>query len=108
MINFEFGSDDEIVCGEAKGPDTWGRELAERLGLQVASFPADWDTYSKFAGYKRNEDMAKYAAEGNGYLVAYWDGKSKGTKHMIRMAQKYNLGIEIVLSDEPTEERRNG
>lgn len=24
-------------------------------------------------------------------LVAFWDGQSKGTKHMIRLAQQHNL-----------------
>jgi hypothetical protein len=29
-------------------------------------------------------------------LVAFWDGESRGTKHMIEMAKKYNLKIKIV------------
>ena len=40
--------------------------------------------------------MAKYAYEnGNGVLLAFWDGQSKGTKLMIELARKYNLEIHI-------------
>ncbi len=40
--------------------------------------------------------MAKYAAEyededDEGILVAFWDGKSRGTKNMIENAEKYGL-----------------
>jgi alkanesulfonate monooxygenase SsuD/methylene tetrahydromethanopterin reductase-like flavin-dependent oxidoreductase (luciferase family) len=56
-----------------------GLKWAEQLGVKVARFPADWDTYGKRAGYLRNEQMAEYADA----LFAIWDGESKGTKHMI-------------------------
>jgi hypothetical protein len=39
--------------------------------------------------------MAKYAD----VLIAFWDGKSKGTKHMIDLAKKYELKVEVVLFD---------
>jgi hypothetical protein len=36
--------------------------------------------------------MAKYADA----CVAFWDEKSKGTKHMIDLANKYKLEIRII------------
>jgi hypothetical protein len=37
--------------------------------------------------------MAKYAD----VLIAFWDGESKGTKHMIDLAIKYKLEIHIII-----------
>ena len=81
----------EIICGEAKGADTLGKQLAISKGWTVHSFPADWERYGKAAGYRRNEEMAKHAEA----LIAFWDGKSKGTKHMIDLAQKLKLKVKV-------------
>lgn len=53
--------------------------------------PADWDLYGKSAGFKRNVQMAEYADA----LVAFWDGASSGTKHMIETAQKMGLDVRV-------------
>jgi hypothetical protein len=82
----------EIVCGKASGADTLGERYAKENNLFVAEFPADWNTYGKKAGYLRNEEMAKYA-DG---LIAFWDGKSKGTLSMINLANKYGLQVSII------------
>ena len=81
-----------IVCGEARGADSLGKRLACEKGWKLLSFPADWDKYGKAAGYKRNEEMARNADA----LIAFWDGKSRGTKHMIDLAKKHNLQTRIV------------
>lgn len=80
-----------IICGKARGTDTLGEQYARNRGYQVREFPANWDLYGKKAGYIRNEEMAKNADA----LVAFWDGESRGTKHMIDLAQKYELMIRI-------------
>ena len=81
----------EIVSGKARGADTLGELYAEEMGYPVAEFPADWDKFGKSAGYKRNAQMAEYADA----LIAFWDGKSKGTKSMIDLAKKKGLQIRI-------------
>ena len=60
--------------------------------------PANWDLYGKSAGFRRNIEMADYAIADNsrGILLAFWDGKSKGTKHMIDIANKYKMEVNIV------------
>jgi hypothetical protein len=82
----------EIVSGGAKGADFLGEIFAKDMGLPIKIFKADWDKYGKSAGYKRNEEMAQYADE----LIAFWDGESKGTKHMIDLANKYKLKVSVV------------
>lgn len=82
----------EIVSGKASGTDTLGEQYAAEKGYAVKEFPADWKQHGKSAGYVRNEQMAEYA-DG---LIAFWDGESKGTKHMIDLAHKYKLKVKIV------------
>ena len=69
----------EVVSGCASGADSLGVKYAMLKGYSVSKFPADWDKHGKSAGYKRNTEMAEYADA----LIAFWDGESKGTKHMI-------------------------
>lgn len=87
-----------IVSGAARGTDQLGEKYAKIAGYEVSRFPADWDGLGKRAGYVRNAKMAKFAvADGNyGVLIAFWDGKSKGTKHMIDLAEKKGLEVHIV------------
>lgn len=84
----------KLVSGGAIGADTKGEEYGDNRGYRVVRFLADWDNLGKLAGFIRNEEMAKYASESEdiyGVLVAFWDGKSKGTKNMIDHANKYKL-----------------
>jgi len=87
--------DVEIISGTAKGADSLGEQFANKYGLKLTKFPADWNQYGKSAGYIRNEEMAKYAKK-DGILFAFWDNSSKGTKHMISIASKYNIPTYIV------------
>lgn len=80
-----------VVCGKARGADTLGERYAEERGYAIHYFSADWDRYGKSAGYIRNEEMAKNADA----LVAFWDGKSRGTKNMIKLAHQYGLRVRV-------------
>jgi len=81
-----------IVCGEARGADALGRKYAEENKLHILSYPANWEKDGRAAGYLRNEKMAKVAD----CLVAFWDGKSSGTKHMIETMKKLGKPVRIV------------
>ena len=83
----------EIVSGTAKGADQAGERYAKHKNIPIKQFPADWDNYGKSAGYKRNAEMAKYADA----LLAIWDGKSKGTKHMIDLMEKEGKPVYIYM-----------
>lgn len=82
----------EIVSGGARGADTLALEYARERGYPVTLMKADWDTHGKSAGYIRNQEMANYAT----HCLAFWDGKSRGTKHMIDIAQKDGLRCRVV------------
>ena len=86
----------EIVCGEAKGADSLGKMYAQCRKYKVLSYPADWDKYGKSAGIRRNREMAEAADA----LVAFWDGKSRGTKNMIETMRKLGKPLKIVFYTE--------
>ena len=87
-----------IINGTARGADKLGEQFAKIAGYELSKFPADWDRLGKRAGYVRNAEMAKFAVEDDNYgvLIAFWDGRSKGTKHMIDLAEKYGLEAHVV------------
>lgn len=78
-----------VISGTAKGVDRHGEEWAKLNNIPVIQYPANWNKFGKRAGYVRNEEMAQNADA----LIAVWDGVSKGTKHMIDIANSYNLKV---------------
>jgi len=101
----------EIVCGGATGADNLGLEYAKEKNIKFSEHPANWNDlsepcvikytskgnkYNALAGFKRNEDMAKYSDA----LILFWDGKSPGSKDMLSLAKKYNLKYKVVLYNE--------
>ena len=87
-----------IISGGARGADTLGERFANEMGLEISRFIPDWDGLGKRAGYVRNAEMAKFAVEddNDGMLIAFWDGQSRGTKHMIDLAKRYGLEVHVV------------
>lgn len=81
-----------IISGNARGADYIGEQIAKNHNTNLEEYPAEWDKYGKSAGYKRNKLMASKADT----LLAFWDGKSKGTKHMIDIAYHHGLTVHII------------
>lgn len=80
-----------IITGGARGADRCGKLAAEALYLPNWEYMAEWDLYGKSAGYRRNVLMAEQADA----LLAFWDGESKGTKHMIDIATERGLEVNV-------------
>ena len=83
VLNSFKGLIDEVISGDARGADELGARWATYNNIHVNHFPADWDYYGHAAGFIRNIEMADNADA----LIAFWDGKSKGTGHMIKTMQ---------------------
>lgn len=81
-----------IISGNAKGADELGKIYSIANNYNLETYPAKWDQYGKSAGYIRNEEMAKVAES----CIVFWDGVSKGSKHMIDLAHKYKLKVRVV------------
>jgi len=83
----------EIVSGAAKGADKLGERYANERGHKITRFIANWDTFGKAAGYRRNIEMAAYADA----LIAFWNQESKGTEHMIVIAKQEDLLLRVLI-----------
>lgn len=100
----------EIVCGKADGADALGEKWAKKWGIPVKEFPAPWDDikdkpyyqlgtrhdgkqYWKAAGPYRNGQMRNYAD----VLVAFWNGKSKGTRDMINQMLEAKKEVHVFI-----------
>jgi hypothetical protein len=81
----------EIVSGTANGADKLGEVYAKERKYKITRFPADWNKHGKSAGVIRNKEMAEYSDA----LIAFWDGKSRGTKHMIDLARSMDLKVGV-------------
>lgn len=82
----------EVISGAATGIDSDGEKWATAHSIPTTLFPALWDTHGKKAGPIRNKEMASYAD----CLIAFWNGKSPGTKNMIDNMRRLKKPIYIV------------
>ena len=80
-----------ILSGCASGADAIGERYAEENGFKIEKYPADWKTYGRSAGPRRNKQMAEICD----CVICFWDEKSKGTKSMIDCANKCNKPLKI-------------
>ena len=80
-----------IVSGCATGADALGERYAKENGFKVEKYPADWATYGKSAGPRRNKQMAAISD----YVICFWDGKSRGTKSLIDFAKELEKPVRI-------------
>ena len=96
LLDNNLNSNIEIISGQAKGTDKLGERFAKEFDFRIKLFPANWESCGKSAGYKRNVEMSDYAKKDNGVLIAFWDEKSPGTKHMIDIAKQNKLRIFVI------------
>jgi hypothetical protein len=92
VIEMNEYDDVVIVSGTARGADRLGERYAQERRYPINKFPADWEGQGKSAGYHRNAEMADYSD----VLIAFWDGTSKGTKHMIDIATAKGLRVHTM------------
>ncbi|MEM9450537.1 MAG: DUF2493 domain-containing protein [Cyanobacteria bacterium P01_E01_bin.6] len=92
-------SDLEIVSGTANGADKLGERYAQERNIPIKLMPADWSNHGKRAGPMRNQAMAKYAT----HAVVFWDGRSRGTKNMIELADAKGLNYRIIYYLHPSQ-----
>lgn len=84
--------EDVIISGGAKGVDTYAAEYGRYVLLDVVVFYPEWSKYGKAAGMIRNQAIVDAADK----VVAFWNGKSKGTADTIAKARKAGKPVEII------------
>lgn len=80
-----------IIEGGARGVDALAARYAAEYGIEHIKVPADWGRFNRGAGKMRNQQMADMGDA----LIAIWDGKSTGTRHMIECARKSGLVVLV-------------
>lgn len=81
-----------LVSGGAKdGADALAEAFARQKGLPITIYHARWED-GKGAGFARNVLIAADCE----VLLAFWDGKSKGTAHTISQALKRGIPCYVI------------
>lgn len=81
-----------VIQGEARGADKCGKLAAQVLGYPVECYAADWHRFKKAAGAIRNQQMLDSGVD---LVLAFWDGKSTGTKDMMSKARKAGVEVKV-------------
>ena len=84
---------DTIISGGARGVDSIAASWARRHGFAVIEHKPDYRRYGKAAPHVRNGLIVADADR----VVAFWDGKSRGTKSTIDKAKRYGKRVDIVM-----------
>lgn len=96
LINVEISkyipeSVTEIISGGAIGIDTLAEEVADKRKISKSIIRPEYDKYGKKAPLIRNKEIVERAE----LVIAFWDGKSRGTKFTIDYAKKLNKKVKI-------------
>ena len=86
----------EIISGGAKGVDTSAREYALTHNIKLTEYLPDYRRYGRAAPLKRNMEIIKNAD----LVLAFWDGKSKGTKFVIEQCTSLGIPIHIMTNQQ--------
>ena len=84
----------EIVSGGAVGVDRCATEYAISHGIKLTEFLPEYTRYGRWAApLKRNIQIIEYSD----MIIAFWDGKSKGTKYVIDNAKRMGKPVEVYI-----------
>lgn len=82
----------QIISGGAKGIDTCAKEYAQTAGIPLTEFLPEYEKYGRSAPLKRNLQIIDHADE----ILAFWDGRSRGTKFVIEQCKKKHKKITVI------------
>jgi hypothetical protein len=85
----------QVITGGAHGADQLGYRWAWKHAITHQLFRAEWERFGKAAGVRRNHQMA----QAGDMLVAFWDGQSPGTEHMVQVMRQVGKPAVVVRFD---------
>lgn len=91
LINIKHKGDFKIISGGARGADSLAIKYAKAYSVPYKEYIPDW-SIGKHAGFLRN----KLIIDDCDAVLAFWDGRSKGTAHSMSLAEKQNKPIKVV------------
>ncbi len=81
-----------INVGDCRGVDTIVKNHYMLPNYYVNTFRAEWGTYGRSAGPRRNRRMI----EQSDFLIAFPDISSKGTRNAIKIAKEKGMSYLVV------------
>lgn len=81
----------EIISGGAKGIDACARNYAKSHGIKLTEILPEYEKFGRAAPLKRNDQIIERAD----VILAFWDGKSRGTRYVIETCQKRGKAVQI-------------
>ncbi len=75
-----FGGRFHVLHGGARGADDQAWLAAQKLNITTIAERPDWKKHGNHAGLIRNIKMLEWPPQ---FVVALWDGMSRGTYHTI-------------------------
>ena len=81
----------EIISGGARGIDSCARAYALAHGIPLREFLPNYEEFGRSAPLKRNLEIIDHAD----CVLAFWDGKSRGTKYVIDVCRERNVPLRI-------------
>lgn len=85
----------EIISGGARGIDACAREYAISHGIKLTEFLPEYEKYGKNAPLKRNITIIEAAD----IVLAFWDGKSHGTKFVIEKCREVGKTVRVEIAE---------
>lgn len=83
----------EIISGGAVGIDTCAKQYANEHNIKYTEFKPEYNKYGHAAPIIRN----KLIVDAADIIIAFWDGKSRGTKYTIDYARKSGKAVEVYI-----------
>ena len=84
----------EIISGGANGIDRCAKEFAVKNNIRYTEFLPEYKIQGRFAPLNRKLEIIDNAD----FVLAFWDGKSRGTKFVIDNCRKINKPIRVLIS----------
>ncbi len=86
----------EIVSGGACGVDACARIFAQKNKLRITEFLPEYKKYGRIAPIIRNRKIIEYSD----CVIAFWNGKSRGTKYVIDECRKKGKRVDVFILNE--------
>lgn len=87
---------EEVVSGGADGADTLAERFADEYKIRKTIFRPNYIKYGKEAPLGRNKEIVDYSDK----VIAFWDGKSKGTEQVINYTRKIGKKVNVIHCEE--------
>lgn len=82
-----------VISGGANGVDALAEKYAIENRLPLMVIRPEYDKYGKCAPLERNKKIIEQAD----YVLAFWDGKSRGTAQVIDTCVRTYVPVKVIM-----------